>query len=73
VYHLHVDRLRQLRPDVILTCLQAAHGAVLHAELLHAALEAALDYVPKVCSPLLGNCGLHAASCPGLGPCSGWG
>lgn len=48
VYHLHVEKLRELRPDVVLTCLQTAHGAVLEGELLAAALEAALGSVPKV-------------------------
>lgn len=49
VYHLHVERLKELRPDVILTCRQNAHGAALAVELQGAALEAALGYSPEVC------------------------
>lgn len=48
VYHLDTDLLTQLRPDVILTCLQTAHSAVLEGELRDAALHAVLGYVPKV-------------------------
>lgn len=48
VYHLHLDILLQLRPDVVLTCLQTAHGAVLEGELLEAALLSALGYAPRV-------------------------
>ena len=48
VYHLHVDLLLQLRPDVVLTCLQTAHGAVLSDGLLDAALHAVLGYAPRV-------------------------
>lgn len=48
VYHLHVERLQQLRPDVVLTCLQTAHGAVMSGELLSAALHAVLGYEPRV-------------------------
>lgn len=48
VYHTHVEQLRSLRPDVILTCLQAAHGAVLSDGLLDAALHAVLGYAPRV-------------------------
>ena len=64
MYHLYIERLRDLRPDVILTCLQAAHGAVLQAELLQAALEAALGYAPKVRKPF--NFGGHVA-CHNIG------
>ena len=48
VYHLNTDLLAQLRPDVILTCLQTAHSAVLEGELQDAALHAVLGYAPKV-------------------------
>ncbi|EFN55954.1 hypothetical protein CHLNCDRAFT_145264 [Chlorella variabilis] len=48
VYHLHIEQLQQLQPDVILTCLQAAHGAVLSDGLLEAALHAVLGYAPRV-------------------------
>eukprot|EP00887_Chlorella_sp_A99_P007860 scaffold20.g7860.t1 len=48
VYHLHLDRLISLRPDVILTCLQDAHGAVLSGGLLAAALTVTLGYEPRV-------------------------
>ena len=48
VYHLDTDLLAQLRPEVILTCLQTAHSAVLEGELRDAALQAVLGYVPTV-------------------------
>ncbi|KAI3437865.1 hypothetical protein D9Q98_000311 [Chlorella vulgaris] len=48
VYHLHLEQLQQLRPDVVLTCLQAAHGAVLSDGLLEAALHSVLGYAPRV-------------------------
>lgn len=48
VYHLHVELLQQLRPDVVLTCLQTAHGAVLGGDLLDAALHAVLGYAPRI-------------------------
>jgi hypothetical protein len=48
VYHLHIEQLRQLRPDVVLTCLQTAHGAVLSDGLLDAALHNVLGYAPRV-------------------------
>jgi iron complex transport system substrate-binding protein len=48
VYHLDTERLARLRPDVVLTCLQTAHSAVLEGELLAAALRAVLGYAPRV-------------------------
>ena len=48
MYHLHTEQLRQLRPDVVLTCLQTAHGAVLSGGLLDAALHTVLGYAPRV-------------------------
>ena len=48
VYQLQVELLRQLRPDVVLTCLQTAHGAVLTDGLMDAALHAVLGYAPRV-------------------------
>lgn len=45
---LQVELLRQLRPDVVLTCLQTAHGAVLTDGLMEAALHAVLGYAPAV-------------------------
>lgn len=48
VYHLHTERLTELRPDVILTCLQTAHSAILDGDLQDAALRAVLGYVPRV-------------------------
>lgn len=48
VYQLQVELLRQLKPDVVLTCLQTAHGAVLTDGLMDAALHAVLGYTPRV-------------------------
>lgn len=48
VYHLDTETLARLRPDVVLTCLQTAHGAVLEGALRDAALRGALGYVPRV-------------------------
>lgn len=48
MYHLHLDALIDLRPDVVLTCLQDAHGAILEGQLLDAALRSALGYAPRV-------------------------
>lgn len=48
VYQLQVELLRQLKPDVVLTCLQTAHGAVLTDGLMDAALHAVLGYAPRV-------------------------
>ena len=45
---LQIELLQRLRPDVVLTCLQTAHGAALSGELLQAALHAALGYAPRV-------------------------
>lgn len=48
VYQLDTELLAQLRPDVILTCLQTAHSAVLQGDLLRCALHAVLGYAPRV-------------------------
>ena len=48
VYHLDTYLLAQLRPDVILTCLQTAHSSILEGDLRDAALHAVLGYVPRV-------------------------
>ena len=48
VYQLDTDLLAQLRPDLILTCMQTAHGAVLEGDLRDAALHAVLGYAPRV-------------------------
>jgi iron complex transport system substrate-binding protein len=48
VYHVDVDTLVSLRPDVILTCLQTAHSGVLEGDLCEAAFENVLGYVPKI-------------------------
>ncbi len=49
VYHLHSQKLAELRPDVIITTLQTSHGAVLQQDLMHAALATVLsDNVPTV-------------------------
>lgn len=45
---LQVELLQRLRPDVVLTCLQTAHGAALSGDLLQAALHSALGYAPRV-------------------------
>jgi iron complex transport system substrate-binding protein len=47
-YELDIDKLREIRPDVILTCLQTAHSCVLEGELADMAFEAVLGYCPKV-------------------------
>lgn len=48
VYALDVEKLIDLRPDVILTCFQTSHSAVLETNLLEDALVAVLGYVPRV-------------------------
>lgn len=48
VYHLDTERLAQLHPDVIITCLQTAHSCILDGELRDVALQTALGYIPKV-------------------------
>jgi iron complex transport system substrate-binding protein len=48
VYHVDVDMLVSLRPDVILTCLQTAHSGVLEGEICDAAFENVLGYVPEI-------------------------
>ena len=48
VYNLDTAALAELRPDVIVTCLQTAHGSILEGELLERALYSVLGYVPKV-------------------------
>ena len=48
VYQLRAEALAAARPDVVLTSLQAAHGAVLADALLDAALRAVLGYAPRV-------------------------
>ncbi|PSC70726.1 cobalamin-binding isoform A [Micractinium conductrix] len=48
VYHLNTELLRELRPDVVLTCMQTAHGAMLEGQLMDAALHAVLGYAPRV-------------------------
>ena len=48
MYHTHVEQLRSLRPEVLVPCLQAAHGAVLSDGLRDAALHAVLGYAPRV-------------------------
>ena len=47
VYQCELAMLRTLRPTVVLTCLQDAHGSVLEGELLRAALLAGLGYEPQ--------------------------
>lgn len=48
VYHVDVDKLVSLRPDVILTCLQTAHSGVLEGDLCDAAFQHVLGYVPEI-------------------------
>lgn len=48
VYHVDVETLVSLKPDVILTCLQTAHSGILEGELCDAAFENVLGYVPKI-------------------------
>ena len=48
VYQLDTDLLAQLQPDLILTCMQTAHGAFLEGDLRDAALHAVLGYAPRV-------------------------
>lgn len=49
VYHLEkIDMLRELKPDVILTCLQTAHSCILQGELCSCAFESVLGYEPRV-------------------------
>ncbi|KAI8105181.1 hypothetical protein M9435_000351 [Picochlorum sp. BPE23] len=49
VYHLEkIDTLRELKPDVILTCLQTAHSCILEGELCACAFESVLGYEPRV-------------------------
>ena len=48
VYHLDIEKLIHAKPDVILTCLQTAHGAILEGTLRNAALQSVLGYVPTV-------------------------
>ncbi len=47
-YQLDVDALVELRPDVILTCLQTAHSCILEGALAVEAFERVLGYVPEV-------------------------
>lgn len=48
VYHVDSEALQRVKPDVILTCLQTAHGSILKDELLNAALLSVLGYAPRV-------------------------
>lgn len=48
VYHVDVDMLVSLQPDVILTCLQTAHSGVLEGDLCEAAFKRVLGYVPEI-------------------------
>lgn len=48
VYNLDTDLLIDLKPDIIMTCRQIAHSAMLDGKLCEIALESVLGYVPKV-------------------------
>lgn len=49
VYHVEkIDVLRELKPDVILTCLQTAHSCVLQGELSTYAFKSVLGFEPRV-------------------------
>jgi len=47
-YQLDIDALVEIRPDVILTCLQTAHSCILEGALAVEAFERVLGYVPEV-------------------------
>jgi iron complex transport system substrate-binding protein len=48
VYNLDTDLLIKFRPDIILTCRQTAHSAMLDGNLCDVALQSILGYLPKV-------------------------
>lgn len=48
VYHVDVETLVSLKPDVILTCLQTAHSSILEGALCDAAFHQVLGYVPEI-------------------------
>jgi len=50
VYQVDPNLLAQSMPDVILTCLQTAHGGVLEGHLSDTAFESVLGYIPRVVS-----------------------
>jgi len=48
VYHTDIQKLIVLKPDLILTCFQTAHGSILQGNLLDAAFHAVLGYSPQI-------------------------
>jgi iron complex transport system substrate-binding protein len=47
-YQLDIETLQDIKPDVILTCLQTAHSCILEGELADMAFQSVLGYCPRI-------------------------